>query len=82
MRDENGRTYAAATVDLPSLQLSAVQVCAAMALASGARELRAAVVLGAAETLSEPDRAVLADLGGDAVVIHLGDARGQVTATL
>ena len=36
VRDETGRTYAAAGVDLPSLQLTAVQLAVAMAVSSGA----------------------------------------------
>ncbi|MDQ2959249.1 MAG: cytidine deaminase, partial [Actinomycetota bacterium] len=35
VRDTDGRTYAAATVALPSLQLSALQVAVALALSSG-----------------------------------------------
>jgi hypothetical protein len=46
VRDGDGRTYVAATVSLPSLQLSALQVAVAMAVASGALDLEAAVVLG------------------------------------
>jgi hypothetical protein len=46
VRDGDGRTYVAATVDLPSLQLSALQVAVAMAVSSGAPGLEAAVVLG------------------------------------
>ena len=45
VRDADGRTYAAATVDLPSLRLSALQVCVAMAVASGSKGLQAAVLL-------------------------------------
>jgi hypothetical protein len=37
VRDSDGRTYAGATVSLPSLELSAVQVCVAMAVASGSQ---------------------------------------------
>ena len=59
VRDSDGRTYAAATVSLPSLELSAVQVCVAMAVASGSRGLDAAVVLGDATELAAPDEAVL-----------------------
>ena len=33
VRDPDGRTYAAATVDLPSLPVSALDVCVAMAVA-------------------------------------------------
>lgn len=76
VRDTDGRTYAAATVDLPSLRLSALQVCVAMAHASGSRGLEAAVVLGDATRLSAPDEAVLADFAGPSVVVHLADGSG------
>lgn len=46
VRDGDGRTYVAATVSLPSLQLSALQAAVAMAVSSGAPGLEAAVVLG------------------------------------
>ena len=46
VRDTDGRTYVAATVGLPSLQLSALQAAVAMAVSSGALGLEAAVVLG------------------------------------
>lgn len=46
VRDTDGRTYVAATVDLPSLKLSALQVAVAMAVSSGAMGLEAAVVFG------------------------------------
>lgn len=46
VRDRDGRTYVAATVALPSLRLSALQVAVAMAVSSGAPGLEAAVVLG------------------------------------
>jgi cytidine deaminase len=78
VRDSDGRTYAGASVSLPSLELSAVQVCVAMAVASGSKGLEAAVVLGEATELAAPDRAVLRDFGGDDVVVHLGDARGGI----
>jgi len=77
VRDADGRTYAAATVDLPSLRLSAAQVCVAMAVASGSSGLQAAVILGA-EQVDDADRAALREFGGDDVVIHLGDVRGNI----
>ena len=46
VRDSDGRTYVASTVDLPSVSLSALQVAVAMAVSSGALGLEAAVVLG------------------------------------
>lgn len=82
VRDSDGRTYAAATVDLPSLQLSALQVCVAMAVASGSRGLEAAVLLSEAGAATEPDLAALRDLGGVGVVVHLGDPRGTLADTL
>src|SRR3954469_13930456 len=70
VRDSDGRTYAAATVDLPSLQISALGVCVAMAVASGSRGLEAAVVLTAADAVA--DLAALRDFAGAGVVVHRG----------
>lgn len=81
VRDRDGRTYAAATVDLPSLCLSAVQGCVAMAVSSGAKGLEACVVLGGASALAAPDRDALTDLGGTGVVVHLADERGTVAGS-
>ena len=81
VRDADGRTYAAATVDLPSLRLSAVAVCVGMAVASGARGLEAAVLLTDADTLAGADLEALRDLGGPGVVVHRGDPRGTVHET-
>ena len=74
VRDENGRTYAAATVDLPSLHLAALEVCVAMAIASGSRGLEAAVVLTEAEGVA--GLAAAAEVAGPGLVVHLGDAAG------
>jgi hypothetical protein len=81
VRDADGRTYAAATVDLPSLQVSAVGVCVAMAVASGAKGLEAAVVLTEAEELADADRAALTDLAGAGVVVHVGDPKGAIRSS-
>jgi hypothetical protein len=78
VRDTDGRTYAGATVSFPSLELSAVQVCVAMAVASGSQGLAAAVVLGDAVELAAPDRAVLGEFGPEDVVVHLADSRGHL----
>ncbi len=45
VRDTDGRTYAAVTVALPSLRLSALEVAVAMAVSSGAPGLEAAAVV-------------------------------------
>jgi hypothetical protein len=81
VRDSDGRTYAAATVDLPSLQVSALGVCVCMAVASGAKGLEAAVLLGDADALSASDLAALSDFAGTGVTVHLGDASGAVRST-
>jgi len=77
VRDTDGRTYAATSVALPHLRLSAVQVAVAMAVSSGAPGLEAAAVNGA-ESLSDDDRAVIADLGGSDVIVWLTDSAGAV----
>ena len=69
VRDLDGRTYAAASVSLASLQVSALGVCIAMAASSGARGLEAAVVMGS-DGLSDADEAALREFAGDAVVVH------------
>src|SRR5512140_1233588 len=63
VRDEDGRTYAAATVALPSLRLTAAQAAVAAAVASGAQQLEALVVVGDAAELDTASRAVAADMG-------------------
>ncbi|HYH34847.1 MAG TPA: cytidine deaminase [Nocardioides sp.] len=82
VRDADGRTYAAATVDLPSLQVSALQVCVAMAVASGSRGLEAAVVLTDAAAVADDDLAALRDLSPHGVVVHRADLRGTVVGSV
>lgn len=82
VRDADGRTYAAATVDLPSLRLSALQVCVAMAVASGSRALEAAVVLTDADEVADADRAAVADLAGEGLVLLRGDVRGATVVAV
>jgi hypothetical protein len=81
VRDGDGRTYAGATVELASLRVSALGVCVAMAVSSGARGLEAAVVLTDAESLADDDLAVLRELAGTGVPVHRGDARGALAET-
>ena len=45
VRDETGRTYAAASIALPSLRLSALALAVAMAASSGAASLEAAALV-------------------------------------
>ena len=82
VRDSDGRTYAAATVDLPSLQVSALGVCVAMAVASGSKGLEAAVVLSDVDGIVPADLDVIREFAGSGVVVHRGDPKGAIAATL
>jgi hypothetical protein len=80
LRDLDGRTYAGATVDLPSLKVSALDVCIAMALASGSRGAEAAVVLSA-DDLDDDLLAALREFAGAGVPVHHGGPDGSLTDT-
>jgi cytidine deaminase len=69
VRDDMGRTYAATSVTLPSLTLTALQAAIAAALSSGSSTFEAAVVVTDASDVAPADRALLADVGDPA--LHL-----------
>jgi hypothetical protein len=77
LRDLDGRTYAAATVELPSLKVSALGVCIAMAVASGARGAEAAVVLNEG-AFDERELAPLREFAGAGVLVHHGGPNGTI----
>jgi len=82
VRDETGRTYAAAAVNLPSLRLSALRLAVAMAVSSGAAVLEAAALVSDADAPDPGDLAVVRDVGPGAVVFHVGTngaIRGRLT---
>lgn len=81
VRDETGRTYAAAAVALPSLQLSALHLAVAMAVSSGAASLEAAALVSDGPGPAPDDLAALRDLGPLAIVFHAA-ADGTLRATL
>ncbi len=76
VRDTDGRTYVAATVALPSLSLSALQVAVSMAVSSGALGLEAAVVLGE-QPSDDAGLAALRDVAAGAA-IYFADPDGSV----
>jgi hypothetical protein len=83
VRDQDGRTYAAATVALPSLSLTALQLAVASAVAAGASSLEAAAVVTESPTLDAAGQAAVRDLSADAriyVVAPDGTLLGTVTA--
>jgi hypothetical protein len=70
VRDETGRTYAAAAVALPSLQLSALHLAVAMAVSSGAGTLEAAALVSDGHPPDPRDLAAVRELGADAVIFY------------
>lgn len=81
VRDQDGRTYAAASVALPSLTLTALQLAVASAVAAGATRLEAAVVVTEASTLDGAGHAAVRDLAADAP-IHVAAPDGTVLGTV
>jgi len=72
VRDTDGRTYLAATVSLPSLQLSALQAAVAAAVSSGVSALEAAAVVTSASSVEEAGLAAVHDLTASAPVLLAG----------
>jgi hypothetical protein len=77
VRDDIGRTYAAATVDLTALHLTALQAAVAAALSSGSTVIDAACVVragdGADPGLGEADQRLLDDLHVGSVLLAAPD---------
>lgn len=70
VRDTDGRTYAAATIDLPSLKLTALQAAVAAAVSSGAEGIEAAAVVTAEPLVTEASVQAVRDLAADAPVMR------------
>ncbi|WP_019816362.1 hypothetical protein [Saccharomonospora saliphila] len=81
VRDTDGRTYAAASVALPSLSLTAVQAAVAAAVSSGAEGLEAAAVVTDEDIVHEASLLAVRDLASDAVILR-ADASGTVRETI
>ena len=73
VRDATGRTYAAVSVALPALKLSALEVAVAMAVSSGADRLEAAAVVSEATGLTDADVAAALDLKSGVVFLAAPD---------
>jgi hypothetical protein len=81
VRDTEGRAYAAASVHLEHLTLSAVAVAVAMAVSSGAGGLEA-VAFVAAQEPTDSDLEVVRDLAVDGAVVWWTDTRGTVQSMI
>lgn len=81
VRDDDGRTYAACTVALPSLHLTALQAAVAAAVASGARGLEAAAVVTGENAVDPDSVAAVRDLSAAATILR-ADGNGEVQGVL
>src|SRR3954469_25116931 len=77
VRDQDGRSYAAATVVLPSLAVTALQLAVASAVAAGATKIEAAAVATESATLDGAGHAAVRDLAEDAP-IHVAAPDGSL----
>lgn len=81
VRDTDGRTYAASSVALPSLTLTALQAAVAAAVSSGASSLEAAAVVTGADAIDAASLAAVRDLTAGGPVFR-ADSSGTVVETL
>ncbi|GAB3298476.1 hypothetical protein [Parasphingorhabdus pacifica] len=81
VRDTDGRTYAACTVGLAALRLTALQAAVATAVASGAEGLEAAAVLTDGAEVDAESIAAVRELGPNALILR-ADGRGEVVGLL
>ncbi|WP_436522671.1 cytidine deaminase [Actinoplanes sp. HUAS TT8] len=81
VRDQDGRTYAAASVALPSLTVTALQLAVGLAAASGATKIEAAAVVTEAAVLDGAGHAAVRDLAADAA-IHVAGPSGTLVGTV
>ena len=78
VRDQDGRTYAAASVKLPSYELAAPALAVAMAVSSGAKDLEAAAVVAEHGLNAIIDLEPFRDLGGKGLPVLVGDDAGTL----
>jgi cytidine deaminase len=81
VRDTDGRTYAACTVNLPSFQLSALQAAIAAAVSSGAEGLEAAAVVTGEPLVTGASVQAVRDLAPTAPIFR-ADLTGAVQDVL
>ncbi|MEU3275027.1 cytidine deaminase [Saccharomonospora sp. NPDC006951] len=70
VRDLDGRTYAAGTVSLPSMKLTAIQAAVAAAVSSGAEGLEAAAVVTGDSLVAEASVHAVRDLAPSAPILR------------
>lgn len=78
VRDDTGRSYSGATVELPSTTLTALQLAIAQAVAAGARDIEAAVVISKDQSV---DAAPINDAAATPTLLHICSPTGDVVAS-
>lgn len=78
VRDDTGRSYSGATVELPSVTLTALQLAVAQAVAAGARDIEAAVVIANSNTA---DHQPISDAATTPTPLHICSPKGEVVAS-
>ena len=81
VRDQDGRTYAAASVALPSMSVTALQMAVASAVSAGATRLEAAAVVTEASMLDGAGHAAVRDLSAEAP-IHVAAPDGSLLGSV
>ena len=75
VRDTDGRTYAACTVQLDTVRLTALQLAVAMAVSSGVKGIEAAAVV---TDETQVDVEVVRYFGGAALPVVVANGNGEV----
>ena len=78
VRDDTGRSYSGATVELPSTSLTALQLAVAQAVAAGARDIEAAVVITNSTTA---DHQPITDASSSPTPLNICSPKGDVVAS-
>ena len=81
VRDTDGRTYAATTVDLPSFRVTALQAAIAAAVSSGAEGLEAAAIVTGEPLVSGASVQAVRDLAASAPIFR-ADLKGDLQEVL
>lgn len=78
VRDDTGRSYSGATVELPSANFTALQLAVAQAVAAGARDIEAAVVVTHA---NNADGQPVADASSTPTPLFTCSVKGEVVTS-
>lgn len=78
VRDLDGRSYVAATVDLETLRVEALPLAVAMAVSSGATGLEAGVIVTKSPEEAIVDQRAFREVAGQSATLHIADADSDV----